>query len=117
MTCPMSLAQFSERPLLFPHEQTVKIVVRMPIDRATAVKLGSFAGVVTVAGACHYFGLGEHAAGLFGTALALLGSGAHALVGHMGLHVIEKVSEHASGIEHARGVEPRLTSPSGRGNR
>jgi tetratricopeptide (TPR) repeat protein len=77
----------------------------MQIDRASAIKLGSFAGVTAVAGACHYFGLGEHA-GLLGTVLALAGSGAHALVGHLGVDVVKGITERA-GKESARGVENR----------
>jgi len=79
----------------------------MQIDRASAIKLGSFAGVAAVAGACHYFGLGEPAVGLFETALALLGSGAHALVGKLGLDVVHDISERAGGAESARGVQNR----------
>jgi len=79
----------------------------MQIDRASAIKLGSFAGVTAVAGACHYFGLGEHVEGLLGTALVLLGAGAHAWVGHLGVDVVHDISERAGGTESARGVQNR----------
>jgi len=79
----------------------------MQIDRASAIKLGGFAAVATVAGACHYFGLGENVAGLLGTALSLLGSGAHALFGHLGVDLIEKFAEHPDPAERARGAQNR----------
>ena len=79
----------------------------MQIDRATVIKLASFAGVATVAGAFHYFGVGEHAIPLLGTALHLLGEGAHAWVGHLGVHLIDNISGHGSAADRARGAQNR----------
>jgi tetratricopeptide (TPR) repeat protein len=76
------------------------------IPRSSAIKLGSFAGVAAVAGACHYFGLGEHIHGLLGTALALAGAGLHAWTGHLGVEVVGDIAERA-GNETPRGVENR----------
>src|SRR6266550_4404754 len=78
----------------------------MPIDRASAIKLGSFVGVAAVAGACHHFKLGEGATDLLGTVLTLLGSGAHALVGHLGVDLLAKIAGHG-GADHARGQQNR----------
>jgi|ERR1022692_469313 hypothetical protein len=82
-------------------------MVSMQIDRTSAIKLGTFAGVTAVAGACHYLGLGEHAAGLFGTTLSLAGAGAHAIVGHLGLRLLETVSEDGGGAESGRAAQNR----------
>ena len=79
----------------------------MQIDRTSAIKLGTFASVTAVAGACHYLGLGEHAAGLFGTTLALASTGAHAIVGHLGLRLLENVSEDWGGAESSRAAQNR----------
>ena len=64
----------------------------MSIARASAIKIATFAGVTGIAGACHYFGLGEHASGLLGTAFALGGSGLHALSGHLGVEAIGDIT-------------------------
>jgi tetratricopeptide (TPR) repeat protein len=77
----------------------------MPNYPAIAIKLGSFAGVTAIAGAFHYFGLGEHVEGLLGTGLTLLGAGAHALVGHLGVDVVQDVAEHIGGAEGVRGIQ------------
>src|SRR5260370_23866243 len=77
----------------------------MQITRATGVRLGSVAGIAAVAGACHYFHLGE-LSGLIGTGLALAGEGAHAWFGHLGAEVVKDVIERA-GKETPRGVQNR----------
>ena len=78
----------------------------MPIDRASAIKLGSFVGIAAVAGACHHFKLGEGATDLLGTVLTLLGSGTHALDGHLGKDLLGKIAGHGS-AGRARGVQNR----------
>jgi hypothetical protein len=49
-------------PSAFTARRFYKIIVPMQIDRANAMKLGSFVGVAAVAGACHHFKLGEETA-------------------------------------------------------
>jgi tetratricopeptide (TPR) repeat protein len=82
-----------------------KIIVPVQISHPTVVKLTGFAGVAAVAGACHYFGLGE-LTGLLGTGLALAGATAHAWVGHLGVELVKDISER-TGEESARGVQNR----------
>ena len=65
----------------------------MQISRSTAVELGAVAAITAVAGALHNLGLREPAPGLFGTTIALAGAGAHAIFGHLGLRIFEKLSE------------------------
>jgi hypothetical protein len=77
------------------------------IDRQTAVKLGIFAGVTVVAGAQYYFGLGENATGLVGTALFLAGAAAHATTGHFGVNVIEFLGKWLGGKDPARRQQNR----------
>ena len=77
----------------------------MPISRSTAFKLRSFAGVTVLAGAAHYFGFGEQTVGWLGTALALLGSGAHAWVGHLGVHLVESIEKSADPEKRARATQ------------
>jgi tetratricopeptide (TPR) repeat protein len=77
------------------------------IDRASLVKLTSFAGVAGIAGAFHHFGLDAQAAGWIGTALALLGAGAHAWVGHLGVDLLHDVARRFGRGEEARGVQNR----------
>ena len=74
----------------------------MQMTRVTLIKLASFGGITAVAGACHYFGLEEHGTGLLGTALALVGAGAHAITGHWGMTLVENISEHGDGDDRAR---------------
>src|SRR5436190_10654652 len=77
----------------------------MHVKRASAIKLASFGGVTVVAAASHYFGLGEHAKGLLGATFALAGAGVHALFGHLGVHLVETISEHSESENQVHSVQ------------
>jgi len=75
------------------------------IDRSALVRLAGFGGVTAIALAANQLGLGEHSASLLAGVAALLGEGARAVWGHLGVHMIEKVAGHSGGEEHARGAQ------------